>query len=68
MQIMKIQELRESLGIKQTELAAKMGVSQGTVSEWEKEIYLPKARQIPRLARVLGVTINELFVPIEDAN
>ena len=65
--VMRIKELREAKGILQTQLASSMGVSQGTVSEWEKEVYLPKTRQLPLLARVFGVTIDELFVPIEDA-
>lgn len=68
MAIMKIQERREAQGMKQTEVAVKMGVSQGTISEWEKEIYLPKARQLPLLAHVLGCSIDELFVPLEGAS
>ena len=39
-----------------------MGVGQTTVSMWENEAALPKARQIPLLAEVLGVPIGDLFV------
>lgn len=43
------------------DLAADMGVNQTTVSMWETEGALPKTRQLPALARVLGVPISELF-------
>ena len=61
--VMRIQAIRKERGIQQTVLAEKMGVSQSVISEWEKEVYLPKARQLPALAAALGVTINELFSP-----
>ena len=62
--VMRIQEIRKERGIQQTVLAEQMGVSQSVISEWEKEVYLPKARQLPALAVALGCTINDLFVPI----
>ena len=68
MKVMKIKELREAASLKQTELATQMGVLPTAVSNWENEVALPKARQLPMLARVLGVTIDELFVPIEDVS
>lgn len=63
--IMRIKELRLERGMDQVNFAARMGVSQSTVSEWERELYLPKARQLPLLARVLGCSIDELFAPDE---
>lgn len=60
--IMRIKELRLNAGIAQCELGAQMGVGQPTVSMWENEAALPKARQIPLLAEVLGVPIGDLFV------
>lgn len=68
MKVMKIKELREAASLKQTELATQMGVLPTAVSNWENEVALPKARQLPMLARVLGVTIDELFVPIGDVS
>lgn len=59
--IMRIKELRLNAGIAQCELGAQMGVGQTTVSMWENEAALPKARQLPLLAEVLGVPIGELF-------
>ena len=62
MAIMRIRELRKAAGLTQTELGDNMGVSQTIVSDWENEVYLPKARQLPDLARVLNCEINDLYV------
>ena len=59
--VMNIKDLRQAQGLDQTELAIQMGVTQSTVSAWEREVYLPKARDLPRLAQVLGCSIGELF-------
>ena len=66
--VMRIKELREGKGIPQGQLADRMGVLQSAISNWETEVALPRARQLPLLAKVLGVTIDELFVPIEDVS
>lgn len=62
MKVMRIRELREVAGLTQAQLAALMGLTQCTISAWEAEVYLPKARQLPALARVLVCSINDLFV------
>lgn len=59
--IMRIKELRVAAGITQGELAIGMSVNQNTISQWEHEVVLPRTRQLPDLARLLGVSINELF-------
>ena len=60
---MRIKKLRVAAGMLQTELAARAGVSQSTIAGWETETYLPRTRDLPRLAHVLGVRIEELFEP-----
>lgn len=65
--IMRIQEMREARGMKQVDFAASVGVSQGTTSGWENELYLPQARLLPLIAHVLGCSIDELFTPWDDA-
>lgn len=62
---MRIRALREACGIQQRELANEMGVLQSAVSNWESETALPRSRQLPQLARLLGCTIDELFVDDE---
>lgn len=63
MQIMRIREIRESQNMPQVKLADNMGVTQSVISNWETGVALPRTRQLPDLARVLGCSIDELFVP-----
>lgn len=65
--IMRIKEYRDKTGMTQIQFGAQMGVSQSTVASWESESYLPKTRQLPLLAQVLGCSISDLFVPLEEA-
>lgn len=60
---MRIKECRKARGLTQAELAEQMGVGRTTITMWEISEHLPSAAQLPRLARVLGCTIDELFVP-----
>ncbi|MDO5411903.1 MAG: helix-turn-helix transcriptional regulator [bacterium] len=61
--VMRIKELRKQANKTQMQLAAEMQVTQNCVSGWETGVALPRTRQLPDLARVLGCTIDELFVP-----
>lgn len=65
--VMRIKELREAAALQQKQVAERMGVLQSAVSNWETEVALPKARQLPLLAQVLGCSIDDLFMPMEDA-
>lgn len=59
--IMRIKTLREAAGLRSGDLAEKMGVVPACVTNWERETALPRARQLPQLAEVLGCTVNDLF-------
>ena len=59
--VMRIRELREAREMTQGELAERMGVDRSGVNKWESEVALPRARQLPQLAEVLGCSISELF-------
>ena len=59
--VMRIRELREAREMTQGELAERMGVDRTGVNKWESEVALPRARQLPQLAEVLGCSISELF-------
>ncbi len=63
MPVMQIKALREKAEMSQAELATQMGYVQGAIGNWESEVALPKARDLPRLAKVLGCSISELFAP-----
>lgn len=60
--IMRIKELREAQNLTQKALADKVGQLQSTVANWETELALPRARQLPDLARALHCSISDLFV------
>lgn len=61
--VMRIKTIREGKDMTQQELATQMAVAQTTVSQWETETALPRARDLPRLAMVLACSIDELFEP-----
>ena len=61
MALMLIKERREACGLSQVKLGSYMGVAQNVVSTWETEVALPRTRDLPRLAHVLGCSIDELF-------
>ena len=61
MAVMCIKARREAAGLGQAQLATQMGVVQGAVANWGAEISLPKARDLPRLAKVLGCSIDDLY-------
>ena len=64
--VMRIRELREREHMTQQQLADRMGIIRNAVSNWESEVALPRARDLPLLARVLGCSIDDLFMPMED--
>ncbi len=65
--IMRIKELRQMAGMTQQQVADSMGVLTSAVSNWESEVALPRARQLPLLAQVLGCSIDELFAQESEA-
>ena len=53
--------LRKEKGLTQEELAQHMGVSPQAVSKWENDQTCPDISALPKLARLLGVTVDELL-------
>ena len=56
-----IKDLRTERNMSQKVLAEKIGVSQGAVYFWEKEINEPTAGYIVKLASLFGVSTDELL-------
>lgn len=56
-----IKELRKERGVTQKELAAAIGVSQGAIFFWEKEINEPTAGCLIKIADYFGVSVDELL-------
>lgn len=53
--------LRKEKGMTQADLAARMGVTDKAVSKWERDLSLPDVHSIPKLAQVLGISVEELM-------
>ena len=56
-----ISRLRKKQGLSQVQLAEKLNITQGAVSQWEMGLSKPKSEILPELAKVLNCTIDELF-------
>lgn len=56
-----ISSLRKDKKLTQSELADKMNVTDKAVSKWERNISCPDVNSIPKLAEILGVTVDELL-------
>jgi transcriptional regulator with XRE-family HTH domain len=51
---------RVALNIKQEDLAEQLGVTDQTVSKWERDLTEPKASQICQLSEILKITEKEI--------
>ena len=56
-----IKSQRQKLGITQDELARMIGVTQGAVTQWECGVTKPSITLLPKIAKVLNCTIDELL-------
>jgi len=57
---MTIRQLREERGWTQLKLATHLGVTPTTVSNWERAVFEPKASQLRAIARVFGVSMDDI--------
>ena len=62
----RISKFRKEKRMTQEDLANTMGVSSQAVSKWENDASCPDISLLPRLARVLGVTTDELLTGKND--
>ena len=56
-----ISALRREKGMTQLELAQQMGVTDKAVSKWERNLSFPDVTSLPKLAEVLGTSVDELL-------
>ena len=61
----RIKELRKAKGFRQEDLARAVGVSRQTIIAIENDKYDPSLELAMRLARYLGIPVEELFL-LED--
>ena len=57
----RISDLRRQKGLKQDDLAEKLNVSPQAVSKWENDQTCPDITLLPELAKILGVSVDELL-------
>ncbi len=62
----RIAAMRKRKAMTQEDLAEKMGVSSQAVSKWENDVSCPDIQSLPRLARLLDTTVDELLTGKED--
>ena len=57
----RIASLRRAAGLKQDEVAERLGVSAQAVSKWENDVSCPDISLLPALASLFGCTIDQLL-------
>ena len=58
---MSIHTARKKAGLTQADIAKVCGVTTIAVSNWERGIALPRAAQLPVIARLCNCTVDELL-------
>src|SRR5947209_7535937 len=62
----RIQRLRQEAGMSQSELARESKVPIGTLRNWEQDRRIPALDAAARLAKVLGVSLDEMALPTQE--
>jgi transcriptional regulator with XRE-family HTH domain len=57
----RIRALRKEHGYSQEQMARKLHLTQGAISQWENGLTVPAADQLMILADVFGITVDELL-------
>lgn len=58
-----LEAARVNAGLTQEEAAKKIGVTRGTVLNWEKGKVIPGIPQMAMLAKVYGISQDNIFLP-----
>lgn len=58
---MNLKEIRKEKKLSQEKLAKMLCVSQQSVAKWENEQSLPRAELLPKIASILGCSVDELL-------
>lgn len=52
---------REGMGLNEAQYAKLLGVSRGTIQQWEKETTAPNRKRQPVVAQFMGITVAQLM-------
>ncbi len=58
-----LKELRQAARLTQLEVAMRLGVTPGTVYAWERGTREPRGRQLQELAKLYGVSADDIWLP-----
>ena len=58
-----IRRRREQLGMTQLRFALALGITPATVSKWETGVMSPKLKRMADVAKMFGITEQELMFP-----
>lgn len=56
-----VSTLRREKGMTQKDLADMLNITDKAVSKWERDIACPDTQTIPKLAEILGISVEELM-------
>lgn len=62
----RLKEYRARLGVNQQEMGRMVGVSRQTISQIERGDYSPSVTLALKIAKVCGVTVEDIFLYEED--
>lgn len=62
---MRIREMRRRTNLTGAELARRVGVTAGAVSQWENGTFVPATSKLPAIAAALGCSVDDLYGPDE---
>ena len=57
----RVYEAREALGLSQAEVANKLGINQASYGAWERDPVALRPEQVEQLAKILNVSIEQLY-------
>jgi transcriptional regulator with XRE-family HTH domain len=63
----KVRERRYAKGLSTTRLAVLLDRSPYTINQWERDLIAPPTKVLGDLANVLGCSVSDFFVPVEDS-
>lgn len=63
-----LRAMRRRAGLTAADLAERMHYSPTTICSWERGHRWPGSQELPRLAEILGCTIDELFADHGEEN